>query len=113
MDNPEDYGSDKEYQAWCRNQPSAYSGGWSVYTADGKGRNIYAHHRTAANSGTGYKPEYSGIPLTWREHTSQHQYGQTALASAGWWEQQRIAHLARWIAEKKSQKSTDVRNTSL
>ncbi len=59
------YGTDKQYQAFVRTLPSAVSG---------QTQNIvYAHYRTAKNSGIGIKPVYSGIPLTYVEHLEQHQ----------------------------------------
>jgi len=84
-----EYGTDKDYQAWCRKQPSAFSG---------KTENIvFAHYRTAENSGTATKPVYSGIPLTWEEHQHQHQIGQYQFMPREWWEDQVRKHLEGWV----------------
>lgn len=85
-------GTDKEYQAWCRSQPSALSGIPSNI--------VYAHYRGAFNSGMGTKPPYSGIPLTFVEHLEQHHEEQCQWMPKRWWEEQIIAHLARWKASK-------------
>lgn len=87
------YGSDKEYQAWCRKQPSAYSGR--------KTDIVYAHYRTSDNSGTGIKPPFSGIPLTWEEHTIQHQVGQYNFMPKWQWEIEVEAHLKAWVNSLK------------
>lgn len=82
------YGSDKDFQAWCRKQPSAFSGRTQNV--------IFAHYRTAANSGIGMKPKFSGIPLTQEEHARPHQRGHDALAPRAWWERQVQIYLERW-----------------
>ena len=85
-------GTDAEYQEFIRTLPSAYSG---------KRENIvYAHYRTAANSGTGFKPPYSGIPLTWKEHQHQHQIGQYSFAEKEWWEEKTQEYLKLWKSQK-------------
>jgi len=83
-----EYGSDADYQVWCRGQGSAYSG--DTYNV------IYAHYRTANNGGVGMKPKYSGIPLTQAEHDTQHRYGHDALMPREWWDHQVRLHLERW-----------------
>lgn len=86
-----EYGSDKQFQQFVRQQPSAYSN---------KAQNIvYAHYRTAANSGIGIKPPYSGIPLTYGEHQHQHQIGQYAFAPREWWEEKVKYYLELWKQE--------------
>jgi hypothetical protein len=85
------YGTDAEYQAFCRKLPSASSGATPC---------IYAHYRSATNSGIGIKPEFSGLPLTYSEHLLQHQIGQYEFASREWWETQIKAHLSLWIRSK-------------
>lgn len=82
------YGTDKDYQAFCRAQPSALSGQTNNI--------VYAHYRTAQNAGTGYKPPFSGVPLTVDEHYRQHQYGVYTFAPSEWWEYQCALHLERW-----------------
>ena len=85
-----EYGSDADYQAWCRKRPSAYSG---------KTTNIvFAHYRTANNSGIGVKPVYSGIPLTQTEHMIQHRIGQFNFMEKDRWEFLVEAHLKAWAA---------------
>lgn len=82
------YGPDKSYQAFCRTLPSAVSG---------QTQNIvYAHYRTAKNSGIGMKPPYSGIPLTYVEHLEQHQIGQYNFLVKPVWEELVIKYLKMW-----------------
>lgn len=71
--------NDKEFLAWLRTLPSAYSG---------KVPCVAAHYRTAANSGVGCKPLFSAIPLTDSEHKLQHQIGQYNFMPREWWETQ-------------------------
>lgn len=82
------YGSDSDYQAWCRLRPSAYSGK--------NGQIVYAHYRTAANSGTGVKPVYSGLPLTMQEHQLQHAVGQFHFMERERWQYLVESHLKAW-----------------
>jgi len=82
------YGTDADYQKFCRTLPSAYS--------NSRDNIVYAHYRTAQNSGIGIKPPYSGIPLTWAEHTLQHQIGQYSLMSRERWEFLVQLHLEKW-----------------
>ena len=60
-------GSDDEYQRWTRQQPCILTKREGVQ---------FAHVRRAHNSGTGYKPMYSGIPLSPEAHRLQHQKGE-------------------------------------
>lgn len=83
-----EYGTDADYQAWCRKQPSARSGETKNV--------IYAHYRLASNSGTGIKPPYSGIPLTVEEHLIQHQIGQFEFLPREEWERLIYIHLCEW-----------------
>lgn len=68
---------DAKFLAWIRTMPSAFSG---------KRPTVAAHYRTAANSGTGIKPLFSAIPLTWEEHRRQHDIGQYDFMPRDWWE---------------------------
>lgn len=87
------FGTDENFQAWCRKKPSAYSG---------KNNNIvFAHYRTAKNSGTGIKPVYSGIPLTMQEHQIQHAIGQYSFMTRERWEYLVQAHLEQWALSTK------------
>lgn len=78
---------DKQFLAWLKTQPSAYSG---EYPCDS------AHYRTAFNSGTGCKPLFSAIPLTRAEHMEQHRVGQFNFMPREWWESQVEYHLNKW-----------------
>lgn len=88
------YGSDADYQAWCRKRPSACSG----QTANV----VYAHYRTAKNSGTGVKPVFSGIPLTYKEHQLQHRIGQYNFMTRERWEYLVDMHLKLWVESCKN-----------
>ena len=91
-------GSDRQYLLWLRTQPSALSGGMDYDPDTGMSFCDPAHFRTAKNSGTGTKPEYSAIPLTHAEHLRQHRIGQFAFQPREWWERQVEKYLRRWIA---------------
>lgn len=69
--------SDSEFREWIRNQPSALTGKYSEYV-HGEGRCLACHVRRAGKSGTGYKAEYSCVPLTREEHDVQHRKGEVA-----------------------------------
>ena len=88
-------GTDEEYRAWIQRQPSAFSGKFSEFV-NGEGRCIAAHVRRAAESGTGYKPEFACIPLTDAEHQQQHREGEVALGGREWFDSQRGKHLNMW-----------------
>ncbi len=90
-------GSDKAFRLWVTHQPSCVSDRFSTWI-DGVGRNDAAHHRTAANSGTATKPEYSAVPLTREEHLRQHAHGASVFGDRDWWNNQVRIHLERWIA---------------
>lgn len=94
------YGTDKEYQAFCRRLPSCVSG----HT----GNVIFAHYRTAANSGTGIKPPFSGVPMTYAEHAKQHQIGQYAFKPREWWEYEVRRHLDMWAYFVKTGKELGI-----
>lgn len=82
------YGTDKDYQAWCRTQPCAVT----KVTTD----IIYAHNRNAKNAGTGYKPPFSGIPMNYFVHLDQHKVAQYAFMSRDRWEFLCQLHLEKW-----------------
>ena len=84
-------GTDDDFQAWCRKQPCAFTG--ATYGV------VYAHYRTAANSGIGMKPKYSGLPMTQSLHALQHQHGHDAVAPREEWERLVKLHLERWAKE--------------
>lgn len=98
-DVAEALGTDAEYQDWVRTQPSAYSGGCDWDCDKGEPRCEYAHVRRARDSGTGYKPKFSGIPLTHAEHHIQHQHGESALEGLDM-EKKAGEYLAKWIKIK-------------
>ena len=113
------FGGDEAYQAWVRTMPSAISGTFEDHTPGGDGVSVYAHVRRSGESGTAYKPKYSGIPLTYQEHAAQHQYGETACLDqynvdthgktpAEWFEAQANNHLKTWLVEQiKGEFNTD------
>jgi len=73
----ETLGKDADYQDWVRNKPCIVCGDGDYY--QGSLRNEYAHVRRAGDSGTGYKPVFSGIPLCHTHHALQHNQGYTEL----------------------------------
>lgn len=82
------YGTDADYQKWCRTQPCAVTGKGGCI--------IFAHYRTAANSGVGIKPPFSGIPMEYHEHLRQHQIGQYAYLPRERWEYLCALYLEKW-----------------
>lgn len=95
----ETLGTDKEFRRWINRQPSAFSGDFSEWTEDGEGRCIAAHVRRSDNAGTGYKPPYSCIPLTDKEHQLQHREGESALVGLDW-DAQKIHYLIEWARSR-------------
>lgn len=89
-------GTDAEYQAWVRLWPSCLTKAYSE-VVDGIGKCEFAHVRRAAEAGTGYKPEYSGIPLTHAEHSITHQKGESVFCPPEWYEKQAAEYLTMWI----------------
>lgn len=87
-------GTDEQYRKWIQRQPSAYSGDFSEWI-HGEGRCIAAHVRRAGEAGTGYKPPYSCIPLTDKEHQLQHQQGENALDGLDW-DKLKNEYLIKW-----------------
>ena len=83
-----EFGTDRDFQAFVRELPSAISG---------RGPCVFAHHRNAKNAGTGYRPPFSGVPLTWDEHERQHRVGQYNFKPRGWWDAQVRRCLGLWI----------------
>jgi hypothetical protein len=92
-------GTDEEFLAWVRLQPSCISGQFSEYL-HGEGRCVAAHIRRSATSGIGYKPPYCAVPLTDAEHKITHQKGETALRPKHWWSEQAVKHLQKWIISR-------------
>lgn len=95
-----EFGTDAEFQHFCRTLPSCVSG---------KSQNvIFAHYRTATNSGTGIKPPFSGVPMTYAEHQHQHQIGQYSFKPREWWEAQVERHLNLWAQYIKNGKELGI-----
>jgi len=69
-------GTDEDYLKWIRTQPSAISGDYDWSEAGGFCE--ACHVRRANEAGTGYKPPYSAIPLTHKEHHIQTTQGEVA-----------------------------------
>lgn len=68
---------DARFRVWIQRLPSCISGQFSEYV-NGEGRNPACHVRRAATSGTGFKAPFSCVPLTHKEHTTQHTRGELA-----------------------------------
>lgn len=86
-------GSDCEYLAWLRTQPSAYS------TRKGSENDpIQAAHvrRVSNGAGTGIKPKYSAIPLLASEHRLQHEKGESAVGGRDFFDKALEEHRQRW-----------------
>lgn len=70
--------TDADYRLWIQKQPSCLTNTFSEYLEDGTGRSIACHVRRARDSGVGYKPPYSYVPMTHEQHLHQHQHGELA-----------------------------------
>lgn len=105
-------GSDAQYQAWCRQQKCVVTKGYDWDGQKGEMRCDYAHVRRAGGSGTGIKPEYSGVPLVHEVHQLQHQKGELAvcreykvgnvqnvLQARNWFEIKAIKQVHSWAWE--------------
>lgn len=93
-------GTDDEYLAWVKLQPSALDGNYSEYHDSGDKYCVPAHvRRVEYGSGTGIKPPYSAIPLTHNQHTLAHKDGDSAVGSETWWKMMRIKYVEQWARE--------------
>lgn len=92
-------GTDKRYRLWISHQPSCISGHYSEWV-EGVGRTEAAHVRRAGKSGTGFKAEYSCVPLLRTEHQTQHQHGESSLASKEWWDDQVVKYRELWLQSR-------------
>ena len=85
-------GGDVSYQRWCHKQKC-----WACSRPPGGAVPIeYAHVRRARNSGTGYKPKFSGLPLCKACHRAQHNQGESVLGDKDLIDKAVIEHLERW-----------------
>jgi len=71
-------GTDNDYQKFTRNRRCIVTGGFDWDGDKGVERTEFAHVRRAGDSGTGHKPEFSGVPLVHEIHRLQHNGGETA-----------------------------------
>lgn len=103
-------GTDEEFLAWIRLQPSCVSKQFSEYVND-EGRCVAAHvRRVHAGAGGSLKPPYSAVPLTQAEHDLQHQHGERNLvnsphdktvdAAKEWFWKQRCEYVTEWAKER-------------
>lgn len=70
------YGTNADYEAYCRKQPCAICGNWAEYHAIKGYLSQFCHVRDAGNAGTGYKPPFSGHPGCGTCHNAAHQHGE-------------------------------------
>lgn len=117
------FGSDKEYLEWLRTRPSCIDGSFN-HGLNGSGRNIACHVRRANNSGTGFKPPYSAVPMTDVQHKLQSCRGEAAVLTAyvgapvtvkkakWWFDRKAKQYLEQWIKIKKKEMRDAERNRS-
>jgi hypothetical protein len=67
--------NDRKYREWISRQPSCISAQFSEFI-NGEGRNPACHVRRSSTSGTGFKAEFSCVPMTHAEHWDQHCHGE-------------------------------------
>lgn len=107
MGNPkvwEAFGTDEQYQEWCRDQPCAWCKKAPHWEMDTNVRSEAAHVRRAGESGTAFKAPFATIPLCHECHRRQHQHGERDFSEPEWFDQQRIKHVHAWlwVAMKKT-----------
>jgi len=90
-------GTDKQFREFIQRQPSCISGRFSEYLENGDGRCVAAHVRRAGESGTGFKGEYSCVPMLQSEHLLQHAKGESVFGGKEFFDQQRLHYLMLWI----------------
>lgn len=79
---------DQDYLGWLTFQPSWLDGAFSGTDDEGRQRNIACHVRRSGDSGTGgaagtgYKPLWSAVPMTFRQHNTQSSQGELACIAA-------------------------------
>jgi len=106
----ERFGGDKAYQEWVRTLPCIITGEYGFNENTGEELNEYAHVRRSGESGTAYKPKYSGVPLLSSIHKDQHDHGEAWVIDrnsvnthgktpAEWFEAQASNHLKTWMTE--------------
>jgi len=71
-------GTDQQYQEFTRKRRCIVTGGFDWDGKKGVERTEFAHVRRAGDSGTAFKPKFSGIPLVHEIHRLQHNGGETA-----------------------------------
>lgn len=101
-------GPDSEFRAFVQKQRSILSNLFSEELESGEGRCIAAHVRRANESGTGFKPSYSCVPLTWQEHNDQHKGEKYCLEkytrrkytveeAKAFFDEKRVEMLMKWL----------------
>ena len=117
-------GGSKSYEKWSQLQPCIVCGDMDyVEVTPGEGlvgRCEFSHIKTAANSGTGIKPEFSGNPMCNKHHSLQHNSGEIAvyqeyvmrtvgaiddgedikIAAMSWLEKQNAENIVKWAHAK-------------
>jgi len=112
-------GTDQQYQEFTRKRRCIVTGGFDWDGEKGVERTEFAHVRRAGDSGTAYKPEFSGVPLVSEIHRLQHNGGETAaydkylvrrgIDSGGvvtetnareWFEKKALENVEKWAHER-------------
>jgi hypothetical protein len=94
---------DQAYLDWLSYQSSCLDGTFSEYDTDGRGRCVACHVRRSANSGTAFKPEYSAVPMTDKQHQLQGSGGELACLQKYYhsWEcPQSVVTAKEWFENK-------------
>ena len=112
-------GTDQQFQEFTRKRRCIVTGGWDYDGEKGVERTEFAHVRRAGDSGTAYKPEFSGVPLVHEIHQLQHNGGETeaydkylvrrGIDSGGvvteanaraWFEKKALENVEKWAHEQ-------------
>jgi hypothetical protein len=108
--NPEITALDKQYLHWLSFQKSCVSRRFSETDDQGRDRSIACHVRRARDSGTGFKPPFRAVPMTFDEHALQHGKAESALYSKEWFDEKADAYLEAWLETIPPQKAQIVRD---
>jgi hypothetical protein len=94
------FGTDKQYRAFIRTLPCCICGQFREWV-DGIGKSQSAHVLLGGKGGKGYKPPFSAVPMCYKCHHEQHQYGHTYFGSLEFWLQLVEKYLKLWAGRVK------------
>jgi len=109
-------GTERDFEAWIRQQPSALDGEMDWDPETGEGRCEPAHvRRVSEGAGTAEKPPYFATPLTHQQHRFQHDQGEEAalawfgppnveMSGSEWFQAQADRHRTEWASRRLAER---------